>query len=231
MWRWPEEEFLRTQLDQEQEIILNAPINLMGDVRYKRILEPGSGTARISFHLYRAGVEVTLCDLSENAVQGAMLRFGSRKKYRVIRADLRNLPFHDDAFDLVWNAGVMEHFSPDELDMGLREMRRVSRKYVAVFVPFDGCVPYKVAKLISEAEGTWEWGRETPRRRLRIEFTTAGLDVIDEYVLGRRTNIPLSYLRLMPKHIAEEFARDFQTRRHFYQGVSLATIGVKRGNR
>jgi hypothetical protein len=138
------------------------------------------------------------------------------------------LPFKTDTFDLVWNSGVMEHFTERALILGLTEMARVSRRYVAVFVPFKDCLPYNLAKLISEAEGTWEWGLERPKRTLKDEFFKAGIDVIDEYEFGHETNIPLSYMRLLPDHIADELTRDYYNRGQFYPGVFLVTIGVKK---
>lgn len=231
VWQWPREEFLRSEMDQEQELIFSALTSLLEGVRGASILEPGSGTALISHHLARAGARVTLCDLSDNAVRGAALRFKHNRDTGILRADLLHLPFASDSFDIVWNAGVMEHFAEPHLLEALQEMARVSRRFIAVFVPFLDCLPYWIAKLISEHEGTWKWGLERPKRSLRIPFEQVAIDVIDEYEFGWETDIPLSYLKLLPDTIAAEFELDYLKRGYFTRGVSLATVGVKRSTR
>lgn len=51
-----------------------------------------------------------------------------------VRADVRYLPFESRCFDLVYCSHVLEHLEdPGE---GLAELKRVSRKTVAVIVPF-----------------------------------------------------------------------------------------------
>ncbi len=122
----------------------------------------------------------------------------------------------------------MEHFNDDDLHIGLSEMARVSRRFVAVFVPSQFCIPYNTARLLSLDAGTWEWGLERPKRTLRDEFMAANLDVIDEFEFGHETDIPLSYLRLLPVELAAEFCRDYESRGCWQQGMSLATIGIKR---
>jgi ubiquinone/menaquinone biosynthesis C-methylase UbiE len=228
IWQWPDHEFLCTQLDQEQQIIFDILQSVLTGVKNKEILEPGCGTSKISFHLFTKGANITLCDLSANAVSGSRLRFSGDQQPKIIQANLLSLPFKSNAFDLVWNSGVMEHFWDDAIIRGLNEMARVSKRYVAVFVPFKNCFPYNLAKIISEANGTWKWGVERPKRSLRVEFEKAGLDVIDEFDFGQRTNIPLSYLNLLPAYIAAELEKDYLVRSHYYCGVSLATIGVKK---
>lgn len=44
---------------------------------------------------------------------------------RTIKADIRRLPFNSSVFDGVYNLGVMEHYSPKEIIMILRELKRV----------------------------------------------------------------------------------------------------------
>ncbi len=227
VWQWSDQEFLCTELDQEQVLIYDILKSLLGSLKGKKILEPGCGTAKISYHLVQNEANVTLCDLSENAVRGIQLRFKTGPKPGIVKTDIKSIPFKSNVFDLVWNSGVMEHFSDEGMIQGLNEMARVSRRYVAVFVPFKDCFPYKIAKIISEKNGTWKWGLERPKNSLRDAFEQAGIDVIDEFDYGHRTNILLAYLKLLPNHIAEELQKDFYARAHFYHGISLATIGVK----
>jgi SAM-dependent methyltransferase len=232
IWQWPLHEFLDDRLDPEQALILQTIQSLLrGGLRGATVLEPGAGTGRVSYHLHQSGARVAVSDLSENSVNGSQVRFARAAAglpLAIIRANLLSLPFRSNSFDLVWNSGVMEHFRDEDLLAGLREMRRVSRRFVAVFVPSRYCVPYNVARLLALDAGTWEWGLERPKKSLREEFLAAGLDVIDEYEFGHETDIPLSYLRLLPDRTAESFRRQYERDRRWQQGISLATIGVKR---
>jgi pseudaminic acid biosynthesis-associated methylase len=45
-------------------------------------------------------------------------------------ATLASLPFADASIDLVFTTGVLIHVPPDQLERALREIHRVSRKYV-----------------------------------------------------------------------------------------------------
>lgn len=232
IWRWPLHEFLDHRLNSEQALILQTIQSLFrGEIAGARILEPGAGTSRVSLHLHNLGARVAVGDLSENSVNGSRLRFSNgsqREPLGIIQANLLALPFRSGSFDLVWNSGVMEHFNDAELHEGLQEMGRVSRRFVAVFVPCQYCVPYNIARLLAMDAGTWEWGLERPKRSLHEDFLAAGLDVIDEYEFGHETDIPLSYMRLLPDRIATEFRKQYKRQRQWQQGVSLATIGVKR---
>jgi hypothetical protein len=204
-------------LDSEQTLILEILRSMFGkDVAGSRILEPGAGTSRVGLHLHNLGARVVVSDLSENSVNGAKLRFSKGAQTSplgIIRSNLLALPFRSEAFDLVWNSGVMEHFGDEDLVAGIREMGRVSRRFVAVFVPSQFCVPYNIARLLSMGAGTWEWGLERPKRSLQGEFHAAGLEVIDEYEFGCETDIPLYYMRLLPDPMAAEFRKQYERHR------------------
>ena len=50
----------------------------------------------------------------------------------VVFALAHKLPFEDNAFDVVLSTGVMEHLLPEDTYPALREMRRVSNRYVVI---------------------------------------------------------------------------------------------------
>jgi demethylmenaquinone methyltransferase / 2-methoxy-6-polyprenyl-1,4-benzoquinol methylase len=92
-----------------------------------RILDVGCGTADLSLSFSRIG-PVVGCDFCH-----PMLRVGSRKLARegtgrsiyLLGADALNLPFGDGSFDVVVSAFVLRNLS--DMDLGLREMRRILR--------------------------------------------------------------------------------------------------------
>jgi ubiquinone/menaquinone biosynthesis C-methylase UbiE len=60
---------------------------------------------------------------------------GIRGYYAFSEEDIRELPYEDGSFDVVFNEGVLEHFDKKTQMIILREMVRVSKNLVMVFVP------------------------------------------------------------------------------------------------
>lgn len=55
-----------------------------------------------------------------------------------------NVPAADESFDLVFTAGVLIHINPDSLKLAMREIIRLSRKYVMCIEYFaPSCEPVK----------------------------------------------------------------------------------------
>lgn len=97
-----------------------------GDVR--TVLDAGCGDGRVSMALsdqYRVvGIDVSYSALSREA------------RRRRVAGVLTQLPFRDRAFDLVLISEVIEHIPAHALPQVLGELRRVSRQYVLVTVPY-----------------------------------------------------------------------------------------------
>lgn len=53
----------------------------------------------------------------------------------VLKANVVCLPFKDDAFDLITAQEVLEHLDKEELALALRELERVTKKYIIISVP------------------------------------------------------------------------------------------------
>lgn len=62
-----------------------------------------------------------------------ILSWNKNNKINNICGDLFFLPFRGKTFDVVYNLGVMEHFS--NFEEGILEMLRVSKKYVIFAIP------------------------------------------------------------------------------------------------
>ncbi len=96
-----------------------------------RVLEPGCGTG-FALSLMQSDPAVRLAvavDLDESA-----LREGRQRNPRLnaVVADLRHLPFADEAFHLVYNSSTIEHL--DDPASAVGEMRRVCNALGRVFV-------------------------------------------------------------------------------------------------
>jgi ubiquinone/menaquinone biosynthesis C-methylase UbiE len=103
-----------------------------------KILEAGSGSGKSSILLGKSIKRVFL-DISEKALDYAKLLV---QKFDVenidyVQADIFQMPFDDQSFDLVWNIGVIEHYNKNEIVSIFREMIRVTErsKYIGVGVP------------------------------------------------------------------------------------------------
>jgi len=131
----------------------------------KRILEVGSGSGLVSLALARRGAHVTLCDISPEALRFSQAVFAkAAAQGEMIQGSILDLPFDDNAFDVTWNAGVIEHFEGDRQIQALREMLRVTRPggRVVVAVPWAGARIYARAKAYADRRKMWQPGYEVP---------------------------------------------------------------------
>ncbi|MEC0329491.1 methyltransferase domain-containing protein [Paenibacillus macerans] len=152
-----------------------------------QIAEAGSGTGKVSLKLAEEGANVTLIDLSEQALRNSRQAFFERHvPATFLQADIRNTGLPDVRFDLTWNAGVLEHFEEDEQVAMLREMARITKPggTILVMTPNARCLPYVVGKAIAEKEGTWMYGKEHPVTSLRTVAERSGLVFLEEKHTG-----------------------------------------------
>lgn len=139
-------------------------------------------------------------------------------------------PLEDGSFDCVWNSGLLEHFSIEQLEHILKESSRVSRSKVICLVPNAWSVPYRVGKWHQERRGLWRWGYERPMFSLRDGFQRVGLTDIVEYSVG--SDHALNFLVMRGGRRLSRLLRRWrlwqeETMAKLRQGYLLVTIGVK----
>jgi SAM-dependent methyltransferase len=148
------------------------------------VLEAGCGAGFQSLALARdGGFRVSLLDISEQALGAARRVF-----------DAAGVPVeatHGDAFaagepahDLVFNAGVLEHYTLDQQAAFLRGMASRSRRYVLALVPNRLCYWYWLWRVRSSSDGRWPYGKECPEADLEDAFRAAGLTYLGRTYLG-----------------------------------------------
>ena len=108
-----------------------------------RVLDAGGGPGRYACWLAERGHDVEHCDLSAEQVRLAREKVEERDlndRVTCQRADLRDLPFADDAFDAVCClGGPLSHVvDDDERATAMAELRRVARSESPVFVSVIG---------------------------------------------------------------------------------------------
>ena len=106
-------------------------IRTAANIKQGKILEPGCGGGMTCSKFAIQGFNITMMDLSKNALQKAVSRFQEFSlDCKFMLGDLFNIPLKDGQFDIVFNQGVMEHFRLAGLDasLGVKEMLRVLKK-------------------------------------------------------------------------------------------------------
>ena len=92
----------------------------------KKILEVGCGIGTDLLQFTKAGAKTTAIDLSPQSASLAKLRLQSYEyQGDVLIGDTENLPFRDNAFDLVYSWGVLHH-TPNP-DKAVHEIYRVTK--------------------------------------------------------------------------------------------------------
>lgn len=87
--------------------------------------ECGSGTSQTSVKLDKKSRKIAAVDISMQALHQASK---IRQNDACIKASVFSMPFKDSSLDGLWNLGVMEHFTSEEIDAALLEFNRVLKK-------------------------------------------------------------------------------------------------------
>jgi ubiquinone/menaquinone biosynthesis C-methylase UbiE len=126
-----------------------------------KILDQGTGIGQYTFSAYKIGFKNIIgMDFSEELLKKAREN-ADKLKYRVkfVKGDIRDMPFSDEAFDVVISAGIIEHVP--ETGKCVEELARVLKKrgYLLIHVPQKISV-FTIIKKIQQFFGTWKCGYE-----------------------------------------------------------------------
>lgn len=124
------EYFSRKLMRKGNFLAMYQQINAVADTRPKNVLEIGIGNGNVSLLLKNFGYEVTTCD------------FDKELKPDVV-ADIRKLPFKDNSFDTSLACEILEHIPFEDVLKALRELRRVTKKYVIISLP-NSCISFGI---------------------------------------------------------------------------------------
>jgi ubiquinone/menaquinone biosynthesis C-methylase UbiE len=146
--------------------------------RVRRVLDMPCGTGRFTGHLAREGYHVVGCDISvpmmnkaQDAVEGTQGILG------FAQGDAERLPFADRSFDCVISIRFLFHIDPVTRVRILREMGRVSRRWVIVDYRHRHSYRYFMWRLRWMLGLTSEKLRRVSRQDVEHEMRTAGLAV------------------------------------------------------
>jgi len=154
------------------------------------ILEAGCGFGVTSL-LIGMEAQRTLLDLEPKAIETARKLFdleGQHANFEV--GNLFNMNFPDNKFDVVFNAGVMEHFDKYDRCEALREMVRVTKPggIVCVAIPNHYSVPYRFSYESRKSRGKWPYPDEEKIYDLAAELReVGGVVMVSRDTIGERT--------------------------------------------
>ena len=88
----------------------------------KTVLEIGVGNKTVSEYFKKNGIKVTTCDFDKNLAPDTV-------------ADVRELPFKKDSFDVVLCAEVLEHIPFENFSRALSNIHKVTKHYAVITLP------------------------------------------------------------------------------------------------
>lgn len=106
----------------ERFISYGYQVDTIENLQVKKVLEVGPGSFVVSSLLKTMGYEVTTSDFDDHV-------------HADVTADIRSLPFQDTTFDVAMACQVLEHIPFDDFEKGLKELARVSSRYVVISLP------------------------------------------------------------------------------------------------
>lgn len=143
-------------------------------------VEAGSGTAETSMRIDKRGGSRKL--VATDIVQ-PVLKYCHPVMDERVCGDIFCLPYADDSIDGVWNVGVMEHFSHEQIDKIMQELHRVLKPEHRIIILWPGAdsLPQKmlgiVAKFINARNGNKDFSFHPPEIS-QLKSMQEGRDVL-----------------------------------------------------
>ncbi|MDH4123584.1 MAG: class I SAM-dependent methyltransferase [Thermoplasmata archaeon] len=154
------------------------------------ILEIGVGNRFLSKYLIERGVNILTIDFDGRLLPS-------------VEATVLNLPFKDNCFDVIAAFEVLEHLPYEYFIMALKEIKRVTRKYVVLSLPDVSRIffltvnisglfkremkipfPSKLKQEVHQYNGEhfWEIGKKKFEfNRIKKDISLSGLKILDTY--------------------------------------------------
>jgi ubiquinone/menaquinone biosynthesis C-methylase UbiE len=100
----------------------------------QKLLHAGCGSGKVDTDIVD-NYEVTALDISYPALK--IYDSVNKQKAKIIQASIFDMPFEDNSFDGIYNLGVLEHFTEEEINAILLEFKRVLKigGKICLFIP------------------------------------------------------------------------------------------------
>jgi SAM-dependent methyltransferase len=111
------------------------------------LVEAGCGTAETSMLIEKRGNARTL--VAVDLIRPVLEHCHPIMDVRLC-GDIFALPYQDNSIDGLWNVGVMEHFTHDQIDAILREFRRVLKPHgrIVLLWPATFSIPQRILRVL-----------------------------------------------------------------------------------
>ena len=111
------------------------------------------------FETFSKAKKLTMVDYSTNMLKACEEKFRTPENIRLIQADISSVPLHDNSADLCFCMRLFHHMKSDQVRLGaLKELARISRKYVALTFYNKNCLRF--------------YWRKTLRKKIRGNYAT-----------------------------------------------------------
>jgi ubiquinone/menaquinone biosynthesis C-methylase UbiE len=168
------------------------------NMKNKKIIEVGCELGVTSM-LLSDDFNKTLLDLNPIAIAKTKEAHKKlNKKSEFIVADMFHMPIRDNQFDIVFNAGVIEHFNKEDRTKALKEYSRILKDNGVMFIAFPNhySVPYRIAYIIRKILKRWIYPDEYKMYDLIDEIKSANLILKCRVTLSKKS--VMTWLDFMP---------------------------------
>jgi SAM-dependent methyltransferase len=149
----------------------------------RTILDVGCGDGAITNRLAQDW-DVTGVDMSAAAL--------AHVETNAVQASGTDLPFADGSVDLVLSTEMLEHLHPEDYRKAISEMRRVTRRYVLVTVPYREDLPFREVRCPRCGWRGHVWGHQRLFTPERLAGDLHGLRPVEIRVFGPLQEPPWS---------------------------------------
>jgi len=136
---------------------------VIGDLQGKRIADIGSGTAIVSGYFAEQGADLTLIDISDEALKFGRNYFVKKKlKGKFLKQNAFTTKLPENYFDVVWNGGVIEHFVDKDKVKMIEKMWSLVKTggMLLITAPNARDIPFMLAKQLLILRKKWSFGEE-----------------------------------------------------------------------
>jgi len=152
--------------------------------KFKSFLDVGCSTGVGVQTVTNENIIARGIDISETAI-----RLARERGRQCEVGSICDIPFVNGIFDMVFSSDVMEHMKPEDIDTALKELHRVSRKYIAMVIALkkDKCIGCR----------TWFKKCKLPNERLHLsilspeewidKINNLGMDIIYKKVTDKKS--------------------------------------------
>jgi ubiquinone/menaquinone biosynthesis C-methylase UbiE len=153
----------------------------------RSVLDLPCGTGRFTGHLADGGLDVVGADISTAMMSEARSRLADRVGLRgFLRADAERLPLADGSIDCVMSIRFLHHIDPPTRVAILRELARVSRRWLILDFRHKQSYRYLIFRLRAVLGIPPRRGApQVSRREMDTELAAAGLRAVAVFPVAR----------------------------------------------